>query len=203
MIKLMLAAAAALVATLTPTGFKVGQPTAPTTLVEYGSLHCPHCAAFAAAAMPEISSRVRAGRLQFEFRPFLIFPQDIPATLIARCVPAPRRIAFVEDYYRHSAAVSERMRAAAGELNAMRDQGMPALNRKVAAVGQMKPIAARHGLAPAAVDKCVADPANMAWLEAAQQAARAAGVKGTPTFEVNGERMPIADVQALRAALDR
>ena len=203
MIKLMLAAAAALVATLTPTGFKVGQSTAPTTLVEYGSLHCSHCADFAAKAMPEITRRVRAGRLQFEFRPFLIFPQDIPATLIARCVPPPRRIAFVEDYYRHSAAVTQRVRVAAGELNGMRGQGMPALNRKVVTVGQMKPIAARHGLATAAVDKCVSDPANMAWLEAAQQAAHSAGVKGTPTFEVNGRRTPIFDAETLQAALDR
>ena len=203
MIKLMAAAAAALVAALTPTGFKAGKATAPVTLVEYGSLHCTHCAHFAEQGMPEIASRVRAGKLQFEFRPFLIFPQDIPATLIAKCVPAGQRLAFIEDYYRNSVAVTERVRAAAGELNALREQGVPVLNRRVVAVGQMKPIAARHGLPAAAVDRCVSDARNMAWLENMQAQAKAAGVTGTPTFEVNGERMRLAGVDDLRAALDR
>ena len=203
MIKLLLAAAAAVLATSTPHGFRVGQPSAKQSLVEYGSLHCPHCGHFAAEAMPEVEKRVRAGTLKFEFRPFLIFPQDIPATLIAKCVPASRRFAFIEDYYRNSAAVTERVRAAADQLNAARAQGVPALNRKVVAAGQMKPIAARHGLTPAAVDQCVSDSKNMAWLEAAQEAARAAGVTGTPTFELNGERRQFGGAEDLKAALGR
>lgn len=204
MIKLaLLAAAVGVAATASPEGFQVGSKDAPTTLVEYGSLHCPHCAQFAEQGMPEIRKRVRAGQLRFEFRPFLIFPQDVPATLIARCVPPARRLGFVEDYYRNSAAVTQRVRAAAGELNAMREQGLPALNRKVVAVGQMKAIAARHGLSYTAVDQCVSYPGNMKRLEAAQELARKAGVNGTPTFEVNGERRVIAGVEDLRTALNR
>lgn len=181
----------------------VGPAEAPTTLVEYGSLHCPHCAHFAEQGLPEIARRVRAGSLRFEFRPFLIFPQDIPATLIARCVPAPRRLAFIEDYYRNSAAVTEKVRASASQLNAVKEQGVSALNKRVVAVGGMKPIAARHGLTGAAVDRCVTDPRTMAWLESAQASAQAAGVTGTPTFEVNGERVRLATADELRAALDR
>jgi protein-disulfide isomerase len=203
MIKLLLAAVASIVATATPHGFKAGLASAPRTLVEYGSLHCPHCAHFAEEGLPEISRRVQSGKLQFEFRPFLIFPQDIPASLIAKCVPAPQRFAFIHDYYRNSAAVTDRVRAAADELNAAQAQGVPALNRGVVAVGQMKPIAARHGLTPVAVDRCVSDPKNMAWLEAAQDAAVAAGVTGTPTFELNGQRMKFAGADDLRTALDR
>lgn len=207
MIKALLAVAATVAAAAAaapaPSLVRVGVAKAPQTLVEYGSLHCPHCAHFAEQGLTEIAKRVRAGKLRFEFRPFLIFPQDIPATLIARCVPAPRRLAFIEDYYRNSGVVTERVRASAAELNAVKEQGVPALNRRVVAVGQMKPIAARYGLTGAAVDQCVSDPKNMAWLEAAQNAAREAGVTGTPTFEVNGQRTRLADADDLRAALDR
>nr|WP_237219723.1 thioredoxin domain-containing protein [Sphingomonas arenae] len=203
---MLIVAAAALAAGSSapaPSLVRVGPAKAADSLVEYGSLHCPHCAHFAEQGLPEIAKRVRVGSLRFEFRPFLIFPQDIPATLIARCVPAPRRLAFIEDYYRNSAAVTERVRASASQLNAVKEQGVPALNRRVAAVGGMKPIAARHGLTGAAVDQCVSDPKNMAWLESAQTSAQAAGVTGTPTFEVNGERMRLATADDLRAALDR
>lgn len=203
MIAFVLAAAASVLATHTPQGFRAGPAKAHKSLVEYASLHCPHCAHFSEFGSGEIAARVRSGKLRFEYRPFLIFPQDIPATLIARCVPAAKTFAFIADYHRESGAVTSRLRAASAELNAVRDQGMPALNRKMVETGGMKPIAARHGLPPAAVDRCVTDPKNLAWLEAAQEAARNAGVTGTPTFEFNGERVRLDTPEELKALLDR
>ena len=196
----LLAAAAA----LTPQGFRAGPPNAPKRLVEYASLNCPHCARFSAFASDEIAARVGSGKLAFEFRPFLIFPHDVPATLIARCVPAAKRLGFIEDYYRNSAAVTARLsKASQDELKAANARGVPALNRALVALGGMKPIAARFGLTGAAVDRCVADPSDLVWLQKVQNAARTAGVTSTPTFEVNGRRVRLDSVEELRAALDR
>ena len=67
----------------TPTGWRMGKATARAKLVEYGSLNCSHCANFSGFASGPIAAAVRAGRASFEFRPYLIFPHDVAATLIA------------------------------------------------------------------------------------------------------------------------
>ena len=204
MIALVLAAAASVVATDTPQGFRTGPAKAPRTLVEYGSLNCPHCAHFSSFGTAEILQRVRSGKLAFEYRPYMIFPQDIPATLIAKCVPAGRKFGFIEEYYRNVDAIRQRLQATdRAALDAVREAGVPAMNRKLVEIGQMKPIAARFGLTGTAVDQCVSDPARLKWLEGIQEAAKAAGVSGTPTFQLNGQKVELDNVEALRAALDK
>ena len=204
MITLVLAAAAAVTVTDTPQGFRTGPAKAPATLVEYASLNCPHCAHFSSFGTREIMKRVGAGKLAFEYRPFLIFPQDVPATLIAKCVPAGRKFAFIQDYYGQVDAIRQRLQAAnRDELNAARDAGMPVLSRKLADVGQMKPIAARHGLTAARVNQCVSDPKGLKWLETSQEAARAAGVTGTPTFELNERRVQLDTIEDVQAKLPK
>jgi len=202
MILALLATAAAVPTAATPTGWVIGSPKAPKSLVEYGSLNCPHCAAFSREAAPTLMAAVKAGRLRFEYRPYLIFPHDIAATLVARCVPVARRIAFVEQYYANTAAFTDKLRAAdQPTLDAAKANGEGAYNRAVVAATGMKPLAARFGLTGAAVDRCVADPKGIAWLDAAYQKAQAAGISGTPTFFLNGKRIQFGSVDEVKAAL--
>ena len=50
-------------------GISLGNPGAPVTLVEFGDLQCPACAAYAHDALPSIVNRyVRDGRVQLVFR---------------------------------------------------------------------------------------------------------------------------------------
>jgi protein-disulfide isomerase len=50
-------------------GISLGNPSAPVTLIEFGDLQCPACAAYAEDALPSIVSRyVREGRMQLVFR---------------------------------------------------------------------------------------------------------------------------------------
>ena len=65
---------------MTPAGgFRMGNPAAKATLIEYGSLTCPHCGHFAAEATPEIRSLVRSGELSFEYRSFVLNAPDVAA----------------------------------------------------------------------------------------------------------------------------
>ncbi|MGI9557471.1 MAG: DsbA family protein [Solirubrobacterales bacterium] len=58
-------------------GFVIGDPDAPVTIVEYGDLQCPACAAFSEAALPDIiESEVRSGNAKLEFRNWLIIGPD-------------------------------------------------------------------------------------------------------------------------------
>lgn len=191
----------------TSAGWRTGNPAAATRLVEYGSPNCSHCAHFAEATDARIMEKVKSGKLSFEYRPYLIFPHDVAAALIARCVPLQRRFAFVHDYYGNSAAITDKLRSAMAdsarnaELEAAREAGIGAYNRKLAAVTGMGAIAARYGLTPAATNRCVADKAGLDWLQKAQTAAKDGGVTGTPTYMVNGERLNLSSPEELLAAL--
>ncbi|WP_114227070.1 MULTISPECIES: DsbA family protein [Sphingomonas] len=174
----------------TPYGWQIGRRTAPKTLVEYGALNCPHCAAFNQEAGPKIMAAVKAGRVRFEYRPFQIFPNDPAATLIARCVPLSRRFQFVDAYYKSGREIVAKLQAAdQSALDAAGQKGDAELNRLLVKVTDVKPLAARFGLIGAAVDRCVSDPKGIAWLERSLKAAQDAGVTGTPTFFLNGERI--------------
>lgn len=203
MILSLFAAAAAMPVADTPVGWVIGSPKARTSLVEYGSLNCGHCATFSRLAGPTVMAAVRAGRVRFEYRPYLIFPHDVAATLVARCVARPRRFGFIEAYYQSAAAFTDKLEAAdPAALEAERAKGSAAFNRRVVAVTGMKPLAARFGLTGAAVDRCVSDPAGLAWLERVQARAKAAGVEGTPTFFLNGKRTEFGSLEAVRAAVE-
>lgn len=63
-------AANALFSGIPQQGFALGSPHAPVTLVEFGDLQCPVCAAFSAQALPKlISGYVRDEKLRIVFRP--------------------------------------------------------------------------------------------------------------------------------------
>src|SRR3954469_1746838 len=67
-------------------GFRMGNPAARVKLLEYGSLTCPHCAAFARegeAAL--VQNYVRTGRVSYEYRNYILNGIDIVASLLARC----------------------------------------------------------------------------------------------------------------------
>ncbi|WP_185829307.1 thioredoxin domain-containing protein [Sphingomonas ginkgonis] len=193
----------------TATGFRVGNPRAAHTLVEWGALNCPHCAHFAATVMPSIMAAVKAGRLQYEYRPIAIFPHDPAASLILRCTPARQKMAFIEDYYRSAGDLTKKLQAAAQDPKVRSDfeaaaKASPAeANRRLVAMTGMGSVAARHGVNAAAADRCVADPAGLKWIEANNDASQAAGVQGTPTFSMDGNRVEIGTPADLAKLLAR
>src|SRR5437870_4258034 len=78
-----------LVAVRTPEGgVRIGNPAAPVKLIEYGSITCPHCAAFSADGAAALRARyVRTGRVSWEYRPYLIFPTDPGIFMLLNCLP--------------------------------------------------------------------------------------------------------------------
>lgn len=185
----------------TGTGWRMGNPKAPTKLVEYGSFNCGHCAEFAKAAMPAIRKLVAAGKISFEFRPKQIFPHDPSATVLAHCVGKARVFAFTDDYMVQAPAVLDRLRKAystnPGEIEAAQAGGLGALTESFARLGAMTPIAGRHGVNAARAKQCLADKALIARVDANEKAALAAGVRGTPTFFVNGKAATPSALEAL------
>ena len=67
-------------------GFVMGNPNADAKLIEFGSMSCPHCAAFEKEGVPTlIQNYVKTGKVSWEFRNFIRDSFDLSAALIARC----------------------------------------------------------------------------------------------------------------------
>lgn len=72
---------------VTPKGSHViGNPAAPTKLVEYASYTCGHCAHFEIDEVPQVKNQfVANGKVSFEIRNLVRDPMDLTAALLARC----------------------------------------------------------------------------------------------------------------------
>jgi protein-disulfide isomerase len=185
-------------------GFVMGNPKAKVTLVEYGSLTCPHCRHFAETALkPLTANYIRTGKVRFEFRNYILNGYDLSASVIARCGGASRFFPAAESFFATQDSWIDRIRKTPRDrLEAV--EGLPD-NKKLAAmaeIGGFKAIGAAKGISGTAADKCLADPAAAKRLVDMTDAAQSKyGVNGTPTFFVNGERVNGADWASVEAAL--
>ncbi len=66
-------------------------------VIEYGSLTCPHCAAFSREVFPELKKDyIDTGKVKFIFREFSRNPLDVAAFVLARCVGDDKAFAAIE-----------------------------------------------------------------------------------------------------------
>jgi protein-disulfide isomerase len=74
----------------------VGDPSG-LPIVEYGSLTCPHCAAFSREVFPELKKDyIDTGKVRFIFREFARNPLDVAAFVLARCIGDDKAFAGIE-----------------------------------------------------------------------------------------------------------
>ena len=185
-------------------GFVMGNPNAKVTLVEYGSLTCPHCRHFAETGMkPLTADYIRTGKVRFEFRNYILNGYDLSASVLARCGGASRFFPAADSFFATQDSWIDRIRKTPRD----RLQAVEALpdGKKLAAmaeIGGFKAIVAAKGINGAAADKCLADQAAAQRLVDMTNAAGSRyGVNGTPAFFVNGTRVNGADWPSVEAAL--
>jgi protein-disulfide isomerase len=66
-------------------------------VIEYGSLTCPHCAAFSREVLPELKKDyIDTGKVRYIFREFSRNPLDVAAFVLARCVGDDKAFAAIE-----------------------------------------------------------------------------------------------------------
>ncbi len=169
-------------------GFRMGNPNAKVKLVEYGSLTCGHCAAFARDGMHAlVGTYVKSGKVSYEYRNFILNGLDVAASLVARCGGPARFFPVADKFY----ATQEQWMGRLSSLTAAQKAELKALpegerlGRLAETVG-LTGLAAQHGIAPAAAKRCLADQAGLERLGRMAEAAGAQGVQGTPTFFLNG-----------------
>ncbi len=117
-------------------------------VVEYGSLTCPHCAAFSREVLPELKKDyVDTGKVRYIFREFSRNPLDVAAFVLARCVGDDKAFAAIEllfsqqDKWAFVDKPLEPLIAAMRPTGLTHDQAMACLNDQakvnaVAAIGK-------------------------------------------------------------------
>jgi protein-disulfide isomerase len=170
--------------TLTADDRVLGKPDAAVTIIEYGSLTCPHCAAFDAEVLPKLKEKwIDSGKAKLVLRPFPRDGDDLHAASVALCASPDRFYAFIDAIF------------------ASQDQWMAASDKKAA----LARIALLGGVNKTKFDACYDDKtASDKLLASRLVASQQLGVDSTPTFFINGKKLdsaPTAD--AFEAALTK
>lgn len=153
----------------------LGSPTAPVTLTVYQSATCSHCADWHNDDFPAFRAKyVDSGQVRVAFRDLPTPPQPlaIAGAVMARCVPEER-------YDNALSALFEGQKA-------LRDAG----TAEPAVIAWLRAAGEAGGLTPEQMNTCMGDRANFETVQARASQSFADGVQGTPTFLINGERIP-------------
>jgi protein-disulfide isomerase len=136
-------------------------------VIEYGSLTCPHCAAFAHEVFPELQKDyIDTGKVHFIFREFSRNPLDVAAFVLARCIGDDKAYAAIELLFSQQ------------DKWAFVDKPLEPL------IAALRPAGLSHDQAMA----CLKDQAKADALVAiTKRATEEVKVTGTPTFVIDGK----------------
>lgn len=147
----------------------LGKADAPIVIFEYGSLTCPHCAAFAAGTLPKVEEAwIATGKAKLVYRDYPLDKLALMAAVVARCAPP-------DTYFRVIAALFGDQ----ANWGVMQDETQ--------ALERIRNIA---GLTRQQADTCVNDTKLSDFVVAERfTAEKQYGVDQTPTFFVNGQKV--------------
>lgn len=147
----------------------LGAADAPVTIVEYSSLTCPHCGAFHRDTLPKLKAQyIDQGLVKIYFRPFPFDPYATAGAMLAQCVAPKAQVGFLDILFKRQMQWIQS------------EQPMDALLA----------IARQAGLSEADFVVCLKDESKLDAIRQMQAAAAdELGVRSTPTFFINGEKL--------------
>jgi protein-disulfide isomerase len=169
-------------------GFRMGSPAAKVKLVEYGSLTCPHCRAFHVEGSASLKrDYVAKGLVSYEYRSLTLNGPDIAASVIARCDGAPAFFPRIDVLYREQSVWTQPFFAMT-EDDFKPVQAAPADQQLLAfgKAGKLDVFVGSRGITGPHFARCLSNKALSDKLVQMGQVANGLGVRGTPTFFVNG-----------------
>ena len=185
-------------------GFQMGNPNAPVKLIEYGSRSCPHCAHFAATAVPPLKEKyVATGKVSYEFRDFLIHPMDLAAILVGQCNGPSTFFPILDQMMANQDQMVAKLQTLPPNFqNSLTGSPGDQAAKWADALGYIQFVGQR-GVPEGKARQCLADPkATDAITQQINNAQSQFNVDSTPTFIINGTKQDgIYDWATLEPAL--
>ncbi|VXC67451.1 conserved exported hypothetical protein [Oceanicaulis sp. 350] len=149
-----------------------GDADAPVTFIEYGSVACGHCATFQETGYPAVREAIEAGDVRFVFREVITGPPNIAVAgfALAYCAPDDQYFEVVDTLF-----------ANLGSIVAAMQEGT--------AQSRYEEIAAGFGFSPEDVTACFSNEEAIGSVQTANRMAAEDGVRSTPYFIINGDRL--------------
>lgn len=163
----------------------LGSADAPIEIIEYGSFTCPHCAAFHEGFFTPLKAEyIDTGKVRFVYRELVRNRPDIWASMLARCGDGLR-------YEGISGLLFTNQSEWVGS-------GDPAT-----IVGELRKMGKVVGYSDEQIDACMSDNVlAQAILDTSNANSEADNVTGTPTVFIDGERVSLTTMDAMRTLLD-
>ena len=180
-------------------GYRMGNPNAPVKLIEYASITCHVCAEFSETGHNElVNDFVKSGQVSWEYRPYPIFPTDPGLFMLLRCQGPGPFFGLAEQLY---ATQREWVELAGPSQTTI--QGLPLEQQPAAWVRatQLDQFFRQRGLPQGRIDQCMANREELQLLAASKERGDRDGVTGTPSFLINGTRVPVTTWSALKPLL--
>ncbi|MFQ3596538.1 MAG: thioredoxin domain-containing protein [Sphingomonadaceae bacterium] len=173
-------------------GFRMGNPDAPVKLIEYASFTCGVCQRFHLEGAEALKSGlVRAGRVSYEYRPFLLNAIDVAAAMVATCRGPDQFFTWADQLYRnHDTWVQPFTKISDADLKPLGNLPQDQQVRRLAVLGGFDAFVRPRGMARAEFETCMADSERMKRLMDTQETAmQKMQVTATPTFFLNGRKV--------------
>lgn len=185
-------------------GFVMGKPDARTSLVEYISYTCSHCAEFTQkAAAPLKINWISTGALNVEIRNAVRDRYDLTAALLARCGGATK---FFGNHHALFANHEKWMKQVAAYDSKSKDRPPASIDdaiEDIAANTGLYALMQKRNFTRAQLKSCLVDKLSREKILAmTQEAWEGVKISGTPSFIVDGRLLPgIHDWKGLQPAL--
>jgi len=145
----------------------MGSPTAPVTIIEYASMTCPHCAAFAVNTFPKLKEKyIDTGKVKYIMREYPLDQLAAAAFMLARCAGPEKYYPLIDTLF--------------------------AQQQKWAVKEPIPPLLAivkQAGFTQQSFDACVNDKDLLTKVQQMRNRGKEKfKVEATPTFYINGER---------------
>lgn len=186
-------------------GYKVGNPDAPISFVEYASYTCGGCAQFSQTAMESLREEyVNSGRVNFELRNLVRDPIDLTVAQLVRCSSPEAVVPLSEQWFGNFQNVMTTVQQNGEQVQAASTSAEDGRFVRVAETGGLLDFFASRGLSRDQARSCLSDnEAITAIAERSQAQAEEFDITGTPTFFVNGQRVEEMGWPSVEAALQR
>jgi len=165
--------------------YAIGSTDAPVTVVEYASVVCSHCATWAKTVYPDFKAKyVDTGKVRYVFRGFPTAPQELADAghMIAMC-------AGEENYMKNI------------KLQFDRQEQIFDMAGKGQAREAYVSLAKASGLSEGGFLECMQNEELRTKYEAVVQGGIDAGVSGTPTFFINGEKAKVFTLEQIEGVI--